>query len=89
MSRPNALPACRATRITTATTTAVKAGTGVIHRIIVGTATTGTITFNDAVGTKVILATTLPLGSYEMNIEFAGKIEVVTAATGDVTIVWF
>ena len=89
MSRPNALPACRATRITTATTTAVKAGTGVVHRIIVGAATTGTITFNDAVGTKVIFATTLPLGSYEMNIEFAGKIEVVTAATGDVTIVWF
>ena len=89
MSRPNAVPACRATRITTAATTAIKAGTGVVQRIIVGTATTGTVTFNDAVGAKVIFATALPLGSYELNIEFAGKIEVVTAATGDVTIVWF
>ena len=88
MSRPNALPANRATRITTATTTAVKAGTGIIHRIIIGATAAGTITLNDSVGTKMVLGVSFPIGSYELNIECAGKIEIVTGAATDCTIVW-
>jgi hypothetical protein len=88
MSRPNAVPACRATRITSATTTAVKTGTGIVHRIIIGTTAAGTITLNDAVGTKLVLGASFPIGSHELNIEFAGKIEVVTGAATDCTIVW-
>lgn len=89
MSRPNAVPACRATRISTATTTAVKAGTGVVHRIIIATTAAGTITLNDAIGAKLVLGASYPIGSYELNIECAGKIEVVTGAASDVTVVWF
>jgi len=88
MSRPNALPSLRATRITTATTTAVKAGTGTVHRIIIGATTAFTITFNDGVGTKLVLGVSFPVGSYELNIEFATKIEVVTGGASDITIVW-
>jgi hypothetical protein len=88
MSRPNALPSLRATRITTATTTVVKAGTGTIHRIVIGATAAGTITLNDGVGTKLVLGVSFPVGSYELNIECATKIEIVTAGASDLTIVW-
>ena len=78
----------RATRITTATTTAVKAGTGVVHRIVIGTTAAGTITLNDNVGAKLVLGASFPIGSHELNIECAGKIEVVTGAASDITVVW-
>jgi hypothetical protein len=88
VSRPNAVAAGRATRITTATTTAVKTGTGTVIRIIIGATAAGTITLNDAVGTKLVLGTSYPVGSYELNIECAGKIEIVTGSTSDITVVW-
>ena len=88
MSRVNAVPALRATRITTAVTTAVKAGTGVLHRIIIGATAAGTITINDGVGTKLVLGVSYPVGSYEINIECATKIEIVTGAASDITAVW-
>ena len=88
MSRVNALPSLRATRITTGTTTVVKTGTGTIHRIIIGTTAAGTITLNDLVGTKLVLGVSYPIGSYELNIECAGKIEIVTGAASDITVVW-
>ena len=78
----------RATRITTATTSAIKAGTGVVHRIVIAGGTLGTITLNDNVGTKLVFDATVPRGSYELNIECAGKIEVVTGAATDITVVW-
>jgi hypothetical protein len=84
----NTIPAYRATRITTATTTPVKAGTGIVHRIIIGATTAFTITFNDGVGTKLVLGASFPVGSYELNIEFATKIEIVTAGASDITVVW-
>lgn len=88
MSRQNAQAANRATRITTGTTTAVKAGTGVVHRIVIGTTAAGTITLNDSVGTKLVLGASYPVGSYELNIECGGKIEIVTGAASDITVVW-
>jgi hypothetical protein len=88
MGRPNALPANRATRITTATTTAVKAGTGIVHRIVIGTTAAGTITLNDNIGAKLVLGASFPIGSYELNIECSGKIEVVTGAASDISVVW-
>ena len=92
MSRPNAVPECRATRITTAVTTTVKTGTGILHRLIIGTTAVGTITVNqylNGVATAVlVLGASFPVGSYEINIECAGKIEVVTAAAYDLTAVW-
>jgi hypothetical protein len=70
----------RSTRITTATTTAVKAGTGVLAKVFVEVATTGITTFNDGVGTKMIWPAAIPVGLYNLDVEFAGKIEIVTAA---------
>lgn len=81
-------PAANATRITGAATTAVKASQGEVHRIIIGTTAAGTITLNDSLGTKVVFKASMPEGSYEIGIRFAGKIEVVTAAASDLTIVW-
>jgi hypothetical protein len=76
-------------RITTATTTAVKAGSGVIHRLVVETALAGIVTFNDNLGSKLILpAASLPVGVHELNMSFDGKIEVVTASIERIVVVY-
>jgi hypothetical protein len=79
-------PGDRSVRITTGTTTAVKAGTGVLKRIIIGTTAAGTITVNDAIGAKLVLKASMPEGSYELNLLCVGKIEVVTGAASDITV---
>jgi len=76
----------RSVRITAATTTAVLAKGGVLKRIIVGTTAAGTITVNDALGTKLVLKASVAEGTYEMNLLCAGKIEVVTGAASDITV---
>lgn len=87
-----AIQAFRATRITTAATTPVKATTGIVHRIVIGTTAVGTITLNHTVlGATVallVLGASFPVGSYELNIECSGKIEIVTGAASDITIIW-
>jgi len=67
------------TRITSATTTTVKATTGMVHRIVIEVALAGIVTFNDNDGAVLILPVAIPAGSYELNLAFNGKIEVVTA----------
>lgn len=76
------------TRITTATTTPVKATSGSLVRLIVEVALTGTVTINDAVGTKTILPVALPVGVYPLEFACAGKIELVTSAADRVVAVW-
>ena len=75
----------RSVRITTGTTTQVKAATGVLKSIIIGATAAGTITVNDALGTKLVLKSSVPEGIYGLNLLCAGKIEVVTAAASDIT----
>ena len=75
------------TRITTATTTAVSAKGGTVHRVIVEVATAGIVTFNDALGAKTIWPVAWPVGIYELNIGFAGKIEVVTAGADRLVVI--
>lgn len=77
-----------AARITTATTTAVKAGGGSVHRVIVEVATAGIVTFNDNLGAKMIWPLAWPVGVYELNIAFSGKIEVVTAGADRLVVVY-
>lgn len=89
MGRANA-PArvgLNSTRITTATTTAVKAGGGTVHRVIVEVATAGIVTFNDSLGAKTIWPAAWPVGVHELNIAFAGKIEVVTAGADRLVVI--
>ena len=84
----NREPGDQSVRITTGTTTAVKAATGVLKRIVIGATAAGTITVNDAVGTKLVLGASYPVGSYELNLLCAGKIEVVTGAASDITVTY-
>ena len=82
-------PRYRSTRITTATTTAVYAGVAVLRGIFVEATLTGTATFNDSVGTKMILPIGFPVGYHpEINMLFSGKLEVVTSATDRIVVVW-
>lgn len=81
----------RSVRITTGTTTQVTGSAtkgGVLKRLIIGTTAAGTITINDAVGTKLVLKASMPEGVYELNLLCAGKIEVVTAAASDITVTY-
>lgn len=84
--------AAQSTRITTATTTTIKNANGEVHRVIIGATAAGTITFNETVSgatvAKLVLGASFPVGTYAIGIRFAGKIEVVTAAASDITVVW-
>jgi hypothetical protein len=84
-------PRYRSVRITSATTTQVSGAstTAVLRGIFIEAAPTGTITFNDAVGTKMILPISFPVGYHpEINMLFSGKLEVVTSAADRVVVVW-
>jgi hypothetical protein len=74
--------------ISTATTTAVLAKTGTLHRIVVNTTAAGTITLNDTLGTIAVLAASIAPGTYQFDVNCVGKIEVITAGASDLTIVY-
>jgi hypothetical protein len=78
----------RSTRITSATTTTVKAGAGIVLGFYVEVALAGIVTFNDSTGAKLILPAAIPVGFHALDIGFAGKIEVVTAGTDRIVIIW-
>ena len=84
-------PRYRSTRITTATTTQASGAStsAVLRGIFVEATLTGTATFNDSVGTKMILPIGFPVGYHpEINMLFSGKLEVVTSATDRIVVVW-
>lgn len=81
-------PGHSSVRITTATTTAVKTKSGTLRRIIIGATAAGTITLNDGLGARAVLGASYPVGSYTFDIEFVEKIEVVTGAASDITVVY-
>lgn len=74
--------------ISTATTTAVKDKTGVLHAITVNTTAAGTITVNDASGAIAVLKASVAEGTYTYDVACQGKIEVVTAAASDITVAY-
>ena len=67
---------------------AVKSGSGILHAILAEVALTGIVTFNDTTGAKMILPAAFPIGLYPLDIGFAGKIEVVTAAADRVIAIY-
>ena len=79
-------------RTTTGVTTPVKGTAGSVHRVIIEVALTGTATFNELVNgattAVLILPIAFPAGSYEFNIAFRGKIEVVTSAADRLVVVY-
>lgn len=85
------------THITTATTTQVKNGAGVLKAIIINTpANTGTVTIYDNTGgdttnqVAIITSKTADPPSYlEYNLRFSNGLKIVTAtAAQDITVVW-
>lgn len=71
-------------RITTATTTVVKASAGVLHKLWIEVTNAGIITINQTVNgatvAALILPAALPAGAYELDMALSGKIEIVTAS---------
>lgn len=80
--------------ITTATTTAVKSGAGIVERIIVNTAGAGsTLTLYDNTagsGTKIGTFTTAAQASLTINCAFATGLTAVTASgtAADITVIY-
>lgn len=78
--------------ITTATTTVVKSGTGILKSITVNSTAAGTITVYDntsAAGTKIAtLKTSVVEGTYEYNVSFNTGLTIVTGAASDITVAY-
>ena len=80
------------TNITSATTTVVKSGGGILRRITINTTAAGAITVYDntsAAGTKIAtFPNNAAIGTYEYGCRFGTGLTVVTGAASDVTVVW-
>lgn len=80
--------------VTSNTTSNVKSGVGVLHRLVVGTVgtTSNVILYDNTSASAPIIATiaTTTAGSYELNIGFNTGLTAVTAGAGaaDVTFVF-
>ena len=76
--------------ITTATTTTVKSGAGVLGKIVVNTTAAGSITIYDntaASGTKIgTMKASIAEGSYSFDAAFTTGLTIVTAAASDITV---
>lgn len=80
------------TYISTATTTVVKTGAGLLHTIIVNGGTTGTIIiYDNTAASGTIIASfdsTAALNTYTFNCSFATGLTVVTSAATKVSVNW-
>lgn len=74
--------------VAAAATTHVKTTTGFLHRIVVNSTAAGTITVSDDDGTIAILKASVAEGAYWYGCDFRGKLDVVTAAASDITIIY-
>jgi len=76
--------------ITTATTTTVKSGAGILGKIVVNATAAGSITVYDSLtasGTKIAtMKASIGEGSYSFDAAFATGLTVVTAAASDITV---
>lgn len=77
--------------ISTATTTTVKSGTGVLHAITINTTAVAAITVYDNTagsGTKIAtIAVSPPIGStFRFDVAFATGLTIVTAGASDITV---
>lgn len=76
--------------ITSATTTTVRSGAGVLHSITVNTTAAGAITIYDntaASGTKIgTLKSSVAENTYTFDVAFGTGLTIVTAAASDITV---
>lgn len=86
---PSGLASCLYTHITTATTTAIKSGPGVLHLISVNTGAAGTATLYDNTagsGTVIGIIDTTAAKDVLLDVGFATGLTIVTAGTSDITV---
>lgn len=81
------------THISTATTTQIVTGTGILHSIVVNTTAAGSITVIDnpsgvAGTTLAILKASVAEGTYMYDCAFAKGLSIVTAGASDITVNW-
>lgn len=80
------------TYISTATTTTVKTGKGVLRRIIISETAAGAITIYDntaASGTVLaVFKASIVEDSHEFNVRFGTGLTIVTAGASKVTVIW-
>lgn len=76
------------TNITTGTTTAVFAGKGLLHTIVVNTTAAGSIIIKDGTTVLGTLKASVAEGTYIYDCSIAGGLNIVTAAASDVTVTW-
>lgn len=78
--------------IKTATTTTVKSGAGVLHKIVINTTAAGTITVYDnttATGTTIATIAASAAGPvYIYDLAFTLGLTVVTGAASDITVIY-
>jgi signal recognition particle receptor subunit beta len=81
--------------ITTATTTQVKSGSGICHKIVIGTpVSTGTVTVIDNTSGSspvvAIITSTADLKPYEieLNARFSTGLRVTTTQSQDITVIY-
>jgi hypothetical protein len=81
---------CSGTYISSATTTVVKSGAGMLHSIVVTETAAGAITVYDntaASGTiKAVLKASVAEGTYTFDITFATGLTIVTAGASKITV---
>ncbi len=78
--------------IKTGTTTTVKSGAGILHKIVVNTTAAGAITvYNNTAGSGATIATlkaSIVEGTYEYDLAFTVGLTIVTAAASDITVTY-
>lgn len=80
------------TYISTATTTQVATGAGVLKSIIVGTTAAGAIQIIDNTSGSTVnlgeLKASIVEGNYEFNVAFTTGLRIITAGASKITVVW-
>ena len=80
------------TNISTATTTLIKTGKGILHSIVVNTTAAGTIKIEDALTDTTpsigILKASVAEGTYLYDVSFLTGLNIVTAGASDITVSW-
>ena len=85
-------PVWNYTHISTAATTVIKTGRGVLHSIVVNTTAAGAITVDDAASATTpniaIMKASIAEGTYIFDCAFTVGLTIVTAAASDITVNW-
>lgn len=80
------------TYISTATTTQVKTGPGILHAIVLGETSAGAITIIDNTSGSTanigVLKASIVEGTYAFNCNFSAGLRIITAGASKLTVIW-